>query len=516
MSREPLIQKFVREHQKISWILFFVLLPLVIPSLVFGFALLRDRQLRKKEIKKAKGIFKEKAIYLSELQQSTDHTMLLQTDPIVAKIVYYDDLPVLEIYSTDPRIQARAQARLMSEYFIKFYNDYVKENYSGLVHRPLENPTLVEAEYAKNKLDFSYVNHELTMMTEEFNKAIEQHNVSQPSSNKLPRLNETVLKSLLTINDGLLQFEACSAAVREVCHNQSSSTQLLRNLDWISNSHFSSNALAVMRPTPHTNNPNKPQKVFTITYTPGNITPSAVNDKGLVITLNSLKTRFNTNRSVNKVPQLLLVRQVVENCNDIKEAIDYLNDPAHQPNSAFSLTMMDATGNAGVLEVLPPGAQNSNVFTRFRSLEDGKELKAIAEESQHRIKKSEQKAFQKRQKRLQEKNKSYGKFQHVTNHVENMPSSASNSSMERYRDMYKALGLQISSRQIMKSVNKPNSVQTMLFSNKQGRVKLRLNWANGYSATARRSGTDNPFTKIDLSQRFEEHTATSSASPLRS
>jgi hypothetical protein len=274
------------------------------------------------------------------------------------------------------------------------------------------------------------------------------------------------LKAFLALCD-VYKGIGCSAALRM---NDSGEFEFIRNLDWEPFNKLGNHTLGLMTSTGH-EDLSKPQHVFSISFTPGILGLSMVNDKGLIITLNEA-TKMQTKRenaNAGGIPQFILVRQLIENCTTLDEVETYLQ--TDQPATSHILSIMDRDGNFGIFEMLPNKGPFSNDLYHLR--------------------------------------KPKSNMVHVSNHFlddNDRPINGSEGfdcSFTRFLDMDFALSYNKSALDIARSTNVHDSIQTLIFSRKGEDLSLKLNWANGYSATAVDPITHQlNYTKIDINKEF--------------
>lgn len=389
---------------------------------------------------------------------------------LIAEIVYLEDLPVIKFYTETPALKAQAQAKLTAKYMVELYNAFMQflPLASGFKTGEFKYDPIkfVGEEIRRRQLNFEYVDIELHYMLIEFNAYIIEQNKTAYTglSHKLFTMDD--LKSFLALCD-VYKGIGCSAALRKT---DSGEFEFIRNLDWEPFNKLGNHTLGLMTSTGHEDR-SKPQHVFSIGFTPGILGLSMVNDKGLIITLNEA-TKMQTKRentNTGAIPQFILVRQLIENCATLDEVEAYLQ--THQPATSHLLSIMDATGNFGIFEMLPNKGPFANDLYRVR--------------------------------------KPKSNMVHVSNHfLDNNDQAISGTegfdcSFIRYLDMDFAMLYNKSALDIARSTNVHDSIQTLIFSRKGDDFRLKLNWANGYSATAVDSTTHElNYTEIDINQEF--------------
>lgn len=389
---------------------------------------------------------------------------------IIAEISYLEDLPILTFYTSDPILKAQAQAKLTAKYMIELYNAFMQflPLVSGIKTKEFKWDPIkfVGEEIRRRQLNFEYVDTELHYMLIEFNAYIVEQNKTAYSGLGLKLFTMDDLKAFLALCD-VYKGIGCSAALRM---NDSYEYEFIRNLDWEPFNKLANHTLGLMTSTGHEDR-SKPQHVFSITFTPGILGLSMVNDKGLIITLNEA-TKMQTKRenaNPNAIPQFILVRQLIENCTTLGEVETYLQ--THQPATSHILSIMDREGNFGIFEMLPNKGPFANDLYHLR--------------------------------------KPKSNMVHVSNHFLDDNDSPINGSegfdcsFIRFLDMDFALSYNKSALDIARSTNVHDSIQTLIFSRKGEDLKLKLNWANGYSATAVDPVTHQlNYTEMEINKEF--------------
>lgn len=423
-----------------------------------------------REARKAKSIFEEQICTNKEGQ-------------VIAEFTKIDDFPLIKFYTADPVLKAEAQAKLTAKYMLDFYISYIQ--FIPLAARVrsrdlLTDPiSFVADEIRRRQLDFSSLEIDLYFLLIAFNKVIDLYNSDKFGPLKIESFTMDQLKALVAMCD-IYKGIGCSAALREkMVAEGKTATQLIRNLDWTPLNALGSNTMGLLYPTRH-QSADKPNFVFSVTFTPGLIHLSVANDKGLVITLNEATKMHSKreNKKLNAVPQFVLVRQLIENCCSVKEAIEWLK--IHPPATSHILTMMDAFGGSGIFELLPNKGVYKHDLYRFRGI-----------------------------KEAQSSNGSL--VQHTTNHFlkhNKKPlwgSEGFDCSFDRYEKMGVALAQDRPAKYVAQSTNVADTVQTLIFTTMNGKLTLKLNWANGYSASAIDSETNTlRYTHIDLTSEFKK------------
>lgn len=401
----------------------------------------------------AKAIFKEDA-YFDE-----DNTK-------IAELYFLNELPVLKFYTANPMLKAKAQAKLTAKYMVDLYVDFIQflspaaRVKSG--HYATNPIQFVSEEIRRRQLDLSYVEVELHFMLLEFNAYIAEQNTRALPGLSLTPFTMDDLKAFLCLCD-VYKGIGCSAALRKT----NEGLEFIRLVDWQPLSVLGNHTLGLMSYTGH-EDPEKPQMVFSVGFTPGILGLSMVNDKGLIITLNEA-TKMDTKRenpNPKAIPQFILVRQLIENCSTIAEVKEYLK--THQPATSHILSIMDAKDNFGIFEMLPNKGPYSKELYHFRS--PSLETNSV----------------------------------HVSNHfLDDQDKSIFGSegfdcSFDRFNRMNTALEKNEDAYHIAYSTNVHDSIQTLIFTKNDKGLFLDLNWSNAYSS----SKIAMPKAKINIQEEF--------------
>lgn len=418
---------------------------------------------------------------------------------VVAEIILQDRLPILQVYTHDQWLAAFAIGALQAENFLRYYQDYMQYLPQLIGFTTLKQLTDYKNDIVRS-LDFNYVHHDLTAFCLEINRTLarlrfQQKHKELPEDLRERDLTVADLHFLLAMNDLQKGLEAGSSAVRELKKdNQLSGLQLIHTVDSPSLGALGSHSIAIIRYTPHYRvNLDKPQMTFSLTFTPGLASYSMSNDKGLVITRNEATKKENCFTAVeNGIPESILIQILVENCSTVAEVLQLLDELT--PASSHILTLMDAKKNAGVLEILPINKPAKSIFRPINE--------EVTDNS--RLSKSAVKKL-----------KSYGKYVLATNHFitskdigsgtqhePQMNSLTRPSSLDRFRNMHRAIDSQHSSKQVIKNAGANDTVQAMRFQHyDDAGLKLTVTWGNAKSAN---NVKHEAYSRLNLSQAFEK------------
>ena len=439
----------------------------------------------------------------------------------IATMSHIDGLPVFASYTTDRKLQAESMALMTMQQFFDFFDNYLQflpnvlndlNEKNNIKAHPI---THVRNEFRNRQLNTSYVDKELYVLhgiiMDEVERARRgESNFNVPTFLLENNLELTDVLAMLVFADVYKGIDGCSAAVREVNYgaNDKRGTQLIRNLDWASLGVLGSNTFAKLLPTRYfQKNPDKPQAIFSITVTPGIMDLSIANDKGLVITLNEVCTMESKreNSSRYAIPQFILIREIAENCSTINEVLAYID--RRQPATSHILSVMDASGNGGILEMLSTDENYKYRPYKFRSLEDSDEYVG-------RASRDADKDFRSDKARAKQKN--YGKHVVATNDFRNTSneqiegSSVWDCSEPRYQNLTKALNEQRSSKDAARACVSSDTVQSMRFTslNNAEELKVTVTWGNNYAAPKRtflfgEQAFHDKFTRINLRELFD-------------
>ena len=471
-----------------------------------------------------------KQAYGSINQMKSLHVPLRYTvnKQVVAEIAIIDQLPVLQVYTDNRKLAAHAIAALTAENFLLFYRDYMQflPQLLGLTDLDkLHN-------YKKAiiaELDFSYVDSELLAYCAEINSLLATYRFQQRKEELPEDLRERDLKVedlqvLLAMNDLHKGLEAGSSVVRTV-HNADvlCGMQLLHTVDLPTLGVMGEHSLAVIRYTQHYRvNFDRPQKTFSQTFTPCLGSYSMANDQGLVITRNEATKSSSCRKSAIGIPESILIQELVENCVSVEEVLAYLHDRI--PATSHILTLMDASGHAGVLEILPhtnqedPEAKRLAYF-RCVSLPHEPRIAKVNYTTDAAIVRTfhgdDVIDASQLSKKAASKQKSYGNYVHATNHFVMsthigsgyssnplMGSLTRASSLDRYRNMQRLIDSQASSKCVSAQACSEDTVQALRFyyDINTKNLKLTLTWGNRVCANVTKRTL---FSRIDITQTFE-------------
>jgi hypothetical protein len=398
---------------------------------------------------------------------------------IIAEITDIDQFPVLKLYTDDPILKAQAQAKLTANYFVDFYIHYVQfltvAARAGSGKYFTDPVTFVADEIRRRRLDFSFIELELFYLLIEFNQEIAKYNESHSWSSSIKEFSMDDLMALVALCD-IYKGIGCSAAVRRYYSEGKMTEELIRNLDWEPLKALGSHTFGILSPIRPVG-PDKPSCVFSISFTPGILGLSMMNNVGLVVTLNEATTMetMRVNPAPGAIPQFILVRMILENCCSVAEVEAFLKK--YQPASSHILTVTDAYGKAGVFEMLPNVGPNSHKLFHFHPLESEATLNPAT--------------------------------LHVTNHFVHeglgiLGSEGFPCSFDRYGRMAEALNEGAAPFDVAASAQDDSTVHTMVVVRDREGLTVRFNGAEGFSATAKNSeGVFRPSV-INLDKEFRD------------
>lgn len=448
---------------------------------------------------------------------------------VVAEITLIDHLPVLQVYTDNRQLAAHAIAALTAENFLLFYRDYMR-----FLPQLLGLTDADKIQNYKNeiiaRLDFSYVHNELLAYCAEINKLLANYRFQQrtkelPEDLRARDLTVVDLQMLLSMNDLRKGLDAGSSVVRTVKKNSIfCGMQLIHTVDLPTLGVMGEHSLAIIRYTHHyRKDSDRPQKTFSQTFTPGLGSYSISNDQGLVITRNEATKSTSCRKSENKgIPESILIQELAENCISVEEVMEYLRE--RTPATSHLLTLMDASGHAGVLEILPLANEEDrkgNRLAYFRCISLPHE--PLVTEADYANDAAILRTFygdevidtSRLSKKAMQKQKSYGNYVHATNHFVMsthigsgyvneplMGSLTRPSSLDRYRHMQRVIDSQASSKYVSATACSEDTAQAMRFyyDIATQNLKVTMTWGNRACADAKKRDL---YSRVDITQTFE-------------
>jgi len=273
------------------------------------------------------------------VESREDRVYYLDGEPL-AEVQHIGSLPVVFLYTEDPYWQGRALAYLRFHANRRFFVEYVRPltywlrftNLSHFFQDPMKR-ILQEA----NAWDYHYP----TSFTDQAKGMIDEILSWSPDD----EVSVDHLKALATFGD-VYKGIACSSALRK----EEGQVTLMRNLDWPSQGILGADTFALVYPIAHPREAG-PQAVISITFPPGYLGLSMANDKGLVVTLNEACDDDSKRQCKGGIPEMLLIREIVENCATLAEVEAFLTE--HPAASSHILSVRDREGKAAIFQMLP-------------------------------------------------------------------------------------------------------------------------------------------------------------------